>query len=79
MKHRYPMPNRRFSWGCMPSDGICTWRLFRRDIGKRVHMSIVQFHRNADRTLIASTLRHSRNRLRDRVDALDFATLGIAA
>lgn len=76
---RQPKPSIRFSWGRIPSDTGCTWRLFRRDLTGRVHMAAVSFGAGTDRQLIARAVRRARTELLDRVDRIDFAELGLAA
>lgn len=79
MKHRQPMPRRRFSWGRIPGDGACTWRLFRKGVDGRVFMSQLTFRSTDSRAFIAESLRRARKALLDKTDECDFAAMGIAA
>lgn len=77
--HKQPTTCRRFSWGRIPHESGCTWRLFRRDIDGRVYMSGLDFRAGTSRAVIAGDLLKARHRLRDRVDEIDLAALGLAA
>jgi hypothetical protein len=79
LRHRRPLPSRRFAWSRVPCQDICHWRLFRRDLSGRVHMKSVAYFTDTDRRVIAQALRRLRRELLDHVDAIDFAALGIAA
>lgn len=78
---RAPKRNGGFSWGRFPTtDGdFITWRLFRRDMGGRVHIKILTFTAKDTRSLIASRVRAACHRLRDQVDEIDLAAMGVAA
>ncbi len=76
---RQPIPFRAFSWGRVVDDKTVTWRLFRRDHRRRVHMSSIGFSRNTDRRTMAGALWHARIALRNRVDEIDLQAWGIAA
>lgn len=78
MKHRHPRGNGAFSWGCIPGDGRVTYRLFRRSLSGRVFMEARTFHfEAAPRAAIARTVWRMRINLRDVVDAVDLALLGV--
>lgn len=79
MKHRLPMSRRRFSWGRIPSEGACTWRLFRKGVDGRVYMSMLTFRSTESRASIAESLRRARKALLDKADECDFIALGLAA
>lgn len=76
--HKHPTPCRRFSWGRVPHESGCTWRLFRRDIDGRVYMSGLDFRAGTPRVEIAASLRGARKALLGKVDSVDFAKLGVA-
>ncbi|WP_102945269.1 hypothetical protein [Stenotrophomonas sp. VV52] len=79
---RAPKRNDGFSWGRFPvgSTGTVTYRLFRRDHKGALHMSILNFYPARDRRAdIAVALRHACHQLRDRVDEINLAAMGVAA
>lgn len=79
---RAPQRNGGFSWGRFPmgETGTVTYRLFRRDHKGALHMSILNFYPARDRRAdIALALRHACHQLRDRVDEIDLAAMGVAA
>lgn len=77
---RRPRPSARYTWARIPGDGHCTWRLFgRTELTRRVLLEARTFHAGTPRFAIAAELRRMRRRLREAVDALDFAALDIAA
>lgn len=83
---RLPNRDRRVSsWGRFPSVdslGNCVgvqYRLFRRDHRGAVHMEPVTFYREADRATIARLIRRTHHALRDRVDEIDLAAMGVPA
>ncbi|KMM77046.1 hypothetical protein ACP93_02455 [Xanthomonas sp. NCPPB 1128] len=77
---RAPRRNGGFSWGrVLPSEQTVTYRLFRRDLTGALHCSMHTFHAATPRRAIANDLRRARHKLRDRVDEIDLATMGITA
>lgn len=76
---------RHFAWARFPSTdalGNCVgvqYRLFRRDHKGVSHMHPETFYRECDRATIARVVRKARHALRDRVDEIDLAAMGIAA
>lgn len=76
---RQPIPFRTFSWGRVVTDKHVTWRLFRRDHRRRVHMSAIGFSHGTDRRTIAGALWHARIALRNRVDEIDLQAMDLAA
>lgn len=77
---RAPKRNDGFSWGRFPAGdrGAITWRLFRRDHKGGLHMANLTFYLDRDRRAdIALALRHACHQLRDRVDELDLAAMGV--
>ena len=78
---RAPKETMGFAWGRFPTmDGSAiTWRLYRRDHRRAVHMHAETFFANEDRTVIAGRLLHARRFLRDKVDDIDLIAWGLAA
>ncbi|OEZ02280.1 MULTISPECIES: hypothetical protein [Stenotrophomonas] len=78
---RAPKRNGGFSWGRYPmgDTGVIAYRLFRRDLGGALHFEGLNFYSQDSRSDVAIALRAACHRLRDRVDALDLASLGVAA
>jgi len=79
---RAPQRNGGFSWGRFPMSetGTVTYRLFRRDHKGALHMANLTFYLARDsRADIALALRHACHQLRDRVDTIDLAAMGVAA
>ncbi len=78
---RSPTKNTGFSWGRFPmgASGIVVYRLFRRDHRGAVHFVGLNFYRHDQRSAIAMALRAACHRLRDRVDEIDLAAMGVAA
>lgn len=79
LTHRQPIPGRRFTWGRIPDETVCTWRLFRMGEDRRRFMEARTFHVKADRGDIARELWRMRRRLFEAVEAYDFAALGMVA
>ncbi|RFF46218.1 hypothetical protein [Xanthomonas campestris] len=78
---RAPKRNGGFSWGRFPtSDGaFVTWRMFRRDHSSSLHMHALTFTGEDDAAYVAKQLRRARRQLRDRVDEIDLAAMGVTA
>lgn len=78
---RAPTKNTGFSWGRFPmgDTGIVCYRLFRRDLTGAVHIEPLHFYPRDQRPAVALALREACHRLRDRVDELDLAALGVTA
>lgn len=76
---REPAKGGRFAWGRALSaiGDTATWRLFRRAIAGRLYLEQATFPAGAARADIAHELRAMRARLRDTVDAIDLAYLGL--
>lgn len=76
---RAPRKSDGFSWGRFPAESgsSSTWRLFRRAIAGRLYLEQATFPAGAARADIAHELRAMRARLRDTVDAIDLAYLGL--
>lgn len=79
--HRAPKETLGFAWGRFPTmDGSAvTWRLYRRDHRRAVHMHALTFFTHDDRAAIAGYLRRARRYLRDKVDDIDLQAMGVAA
>lgn len=79
---RAPKRNGGFSWGRFPAGdtNIVTYRLFRRDETGRLHIHILTFYLGRDRRSdVALALRSACHSLRDRVDTIDLAAMGVTA
>lgn len=73
---------RQFAWSRkVEMDGaLITYRLWRRDHLRKLYQSRLQYIAAvATRTMIARDLLIARKALRDRVDEIDLAAMGIAA
>ncbi|PPU15847.1 hypothetical protein XacyCFBP2565_08615 [Xanthomonas arboricola pv. corylina] len=81
LTRRAPKRKRGLCWGRTPdeSGSVVTWQLFRRDHRGAIHMSTLQFTYAEPRAYIAQRLRDARRILRDRVDEIDLAAMGVAA
>lgn len=81
MRHRQPRQpkkTRGFSWGrSVSADGLVTWRLFRRDQRGALHMKLIVARTEWSRTAIALEINRARHSLRDQVDDLDLALMGV--
>jgi len=70
----------RFAWGRKISDqGVVVYRLFRRDSTGKLHRSMypMEYLPHAERRQIARDLKRERRILRDRVDEIDLAAMGV--
>lgn len=78
---RAPKETIDFAWGRFPTmDGSAvTWRLYRRDHRRAMHMHAEIFFAHEDRAVIAGRLRRARRALRDKVDAIDLQAMGVTA
>lgn len=79
---RVPKRNGGFSWGRYPAGdtNVVTYRLFRRDHKGALHTAALTFDVGRDRRADAAlALRRACHHLRDRVDELDLAALGVEA
>lgn len=81
LTRRAPKRNGGFSWGRYPmgDTGVVAYRLFRRDLAGALHYEGLDFYPKDSRRDVAIALRAACHRLRDRVDELDLASLGVAA
>lgn len=79
--HRAPKKNGGFSWGRYPMGlpRIVAYRLFRRDHTGALHFDAFTAQPHHTRPDVARGLRAACHRLRDRVDEIDLAALGVAA
>ncbi|WP_164087107.1 hypothetical protein [Stenotrophomonas maltophilia] len=70
-----------FAWGRFPTnDGSAiTWRLYRRDHRRALHMHALTFFAHDERAVIAARLRRARRSLREKVDDIDLVAIGVAA
>ncbi|GAB3054366.1 hypothetical protein [Stenotrophomonas tumulicola] len=78
---RTPKETLGFSWGRFPTEdgSVITYRLYRRDHRRAVHMHVLSVFTNGDRDTAAAHLRKARKFLRDKVDEIDLASMGVAA
>lgn len=81
MTRRPPKKSAGFSWGRFPmgDTGVVSYCLFRRDNRGALHWHILDFKGDETRYEIARRLRTAKRRLRDRVDEIDPADMGVAA
>ncbi|MGV1119197.1 hypothetical protein [Xanthomonas translucens] len=80
LSRRTPQSNGGFSWGRLqPGEHTVTYRLFRRDLTGELHCSLHTFHIATPRRSIANDLRRARHKLRDKVDEIDLAAMGVTA
>lgn len=81
IERRAPKETQGFAWGRFPTvDGSAiTWRLYRRDHRRALHMHVLTFFAHDDRAVIAASLRRARRCLRDKVDNIDLVAMGGAA
>lgn len=80
IERRAPKETLGFAWGRFPTvDGSAiTWRLYRRDHRRALHMHAETFFAQEDRAVIARHLRLARRHLRDQVDEIDLVAMGLA-
>lgn len=78
--NRLPKKGNGFSWGRSVRDGVVIWRLFRRDQNGTLHWKqMVYIRNNCARLQMANELNKARHTLRDQVDEIDLAIMGITA
>jgi hypothetical protein len=81
MRHgqpRQPKKTGGFSWGrSVSAEGLVIWRLFRRDQRGSLHWRQLIPHHSWSRREIATELNRARHELRDQVDDLDLALMGV--
>jgi len=77
--HRQPKRTKGFSWGRAPTacGQMVTYRLFRRDLAGALHMQTVLAYCSDPAATTARRLIRARHTLRDRVDTLDLAAMGV--
>lgn len=76
---RQPKRSSGLSWGRIPADDgqAVTYRLFRRDCNGRLHYEARSFSARTPRSHIAQAIHALKRQLRDRVDDIDLAAMGI--
>ena len=74
---RTPKANGGFSWGRFPAEETIQYRLFRRDHTGALHLSTITFAKNTPTEQIAADVKRKRRELRDKVDVLDLAAMGV--
>jgi hypothetical protein len=75
---RMPHNRNAFCWARIPQQDGCTlYRLYRRDQRGAVHAVLCNFSRDADRAEIAGELNVARHQLRNTVDEIDLALMGV--
>ena len=76
-----PAKSNGFSWGRFPmgDTGVVAYRLFRRDHRGALHTRCIDLKPGDDRCAIAASLRRARRSLRDQVDEIDLAAMGVEA
>lgn len=76
--HKLPAHHGVFSYGRIPLEcGGVLYRLFRRDMGRVVHVELKTFHPDCSRSLIARELNIARHQLRNTVDEIDLEIMGV--
>lgn len=82
---RAPHQNGGFSWGRYVFDQgtekppMVVYRLFRRDHRGKLHMAVLTFSKGESRAAMGAAAKKKRHTLRDQVDEIDLAAMGIAA
>lgn len=84
LTRRQPKKNNGFSWGRFPLSHdehavSVDYRLFRRDHDMKLHYFILTFNHGEPRWMIAERVRVACHRLRDKVDVIDLAAMGVEA
>jgi hypothetical protein len=81
LARRRPQRNGGFSWGRVLADNDAgvIYRLFRRDHAGHCHFWPLEFDAATPRRSIANDLRRARHKLRDKVDEIDLAAMGVTA
>ena len=74
---RAPKKTGGFSWGRVVTDGTVTYRLFRRDQRGALHCKQIVPRTEWSRAAIASEINRARHALRDQVDEVDLALMGV--
>lgn len=78
-RRKCPNPHTRFSWGRVMGDsGSVTYRLFRRDHKRTLHVTLQRFPAGTDRREIAKKLCAMRRELLERVDDIELHLLGVS-
>lgn len=75
--NRAPRRNTGFSWGRFNLHGRVMYRLFRRDLNRKLHVEARGFDYRTDRSRIAAEIWRARIQLREAVDAVDLKHLGV--
>lgn len=78
-ERRAPQSNGVFSWGRFPGETCISYRLFRRDHTGALHCSILSVAKTYPRQQLALDLRRKRRQLREKVDVIDLAAMGVEA
>lgn len=67
-----------FSYSCIPTEGgSVIYRLFRRDMTRRVHAVVCAFDQGSSRSFVAEELNIARHQLRNTVDEIDLQIMGV--
>lgn len=75
---RMPHNRNAFCWARIPQQDGCTlYRLYRRDQRGVVHAVLCNFPGDADRSEMAGELNIARHQLRNTVDDVDLALMGV--
>lgn len=74
---RRPKETTGFAWGRFPTEdgSAITWRLYRRDHRRAMHMHVLTVFACEDVRTIAQRLRRACHQLRDKVDEIDLAAM----
>ncbi len=75
---RMPSNRNGFCWARIPQDsGGALYRLYRRDMRRAVHAVLRHFPADCDRKTIAVEVNIARHQLRNTVDDIDLALMGV--
>lgn len=78
MTRRTPSNRNTFCWARIPQDsGGVLYRLYRRDMRHAVHAVLRNFPADCDRHTIATEVNVARHELRNSVDEIDLALMGV--
>ena len=76
---RQPGKKNGFSWSRSSRDGVVCWYMFRRDQRGKIHHFKLCESKATQRDWIAKNLRRARHALRDQVDTVDLALMGVTS
>lgn len=78
LTRRMPHNRNGFCWARIPQQDGCTlYRLYRRDMRRAIHAVLRNFRADCSRKFIATELNIARHQLRNSVDDVDLALMGV--